>query len=176
MQYESGGANRRSGRKMKLILATLLAAGTIAGSPTGTQPDRASPLLGSWRVDVSRLPVPPEARPKSVTITFSNVGGGKWSTHVDIFGGDGSQRHMASTYTLDGTAAAIEGDTAEADIGAVKIPARNVLVLALGKAGMPASTRVYTVAPNGKNMIETATSIGDDGKPVMRTNYFTRVR
>ena len=83
---------------------------------------------------------------------------------------------MTSTYAPDGSAARIEGDTAEADIGAVKIPAPNVLVLALGKGGMPASTRVYTVAPNGKTMIETATSTGDDGKPVMRTNYFTRVR
>lgn len=161
---------------MKVILATLLAAGTIAGSSAGTQSRLASPLLGSWKVDVSRLPVPPEARPKSVTITFSDVGRGKWSTHVDIYGGDGSQRHMVSSYALDGTAAPIQGDTSEADTGAVRIPTPNVMVLALGKGGGPASTRIYTVGSGANTMIETAVSFGDDGQPVMRTNYFSRVR
>jgi hypothetical protein len=158
---------------MKAVLAMLL---LIGATPGQARASSASPLLGSWAVDVSRLPVPPQARPKSVRITFSDAGGGKWVTRVDIFGGDGSERHMTSTYALDGSAARIDGDTAEADVGAVKIPAPNVLVLALGKGGLPASTRVYTVAPNGKSMIETATSIGGDGKPVMRTNYFTHVR
>jgi hypothetical protein len=50
------------------------------------------------------------------------------------------------------------------------------MVLELGKNGMPASTRVYTVAPDGRTMMETAAYIGSDGKPVMRTNYFNRVR
>ncbi len=136
----------------------------------------ASPLLGSWAVDVSRLPMPPEARPKSVTITFSDAGSGKWTANVDILGGDGSQRHMSSTYALDGTPSAIQGDTAEADVGAIKTPAPNVMVMELARAGVPASTRVYTVAPDGKTMIETAAHLGDDGKPVLRTNYFTRVR
>jgi hypothetical protein len=158
---------------MKAFLAMLLLMGAMPGHARAWA---ASPLLGSWAVDVSRLPVPPQARPKSVRITFSDAGGGKWATRVDVLGGDGSERHMRSIYAPDGSATRIEGDTAEADIGAVEIPAPNVLVLALGKGGMPASTRVYTVAPNGKTMIETATSTGDDGKPVMRTNYFTRVR
>ena len=44
------------------------------------------------------------------------------------------------------------------------------------KGGIPASTRIYTVAPDGKTMIETAGYIGEGGKPVMRTNYFKRIR
>jgi hypothetical protein len=155
---------------------TFLAGGAIASSSASAQAPTASPLLGTWAVDVSRLPIPPEARPKSVTFTFSDVGGGKWMTKVDILGGDGSERHMSSTYTLDGTPAAIQGDTAEADVGAVKLPAPNVMVLELGKNGGPASTRVYTVSPDGKTMIETAAYPGYDGKPSMRTNYFNRVR
>lgn len=82
---------------------------------------------------------------------------------------------MASTYVPDGTPAPIEGDTAEADTSAVKLPAQNVMVLALGKAGSPASTRIYAVAPNGAEMTETAVYFGADGKPIMRTNYFTRI-
>jgi hypothetical protein len=161
---------------MKAFLAILLLAGLAQNGPAVAQTASASPLLGSWTVDIARLPMPPEARPKSVTITFSDAGGGKWTTKVDILGGDGSERHMASTYALDGTPSGIQGDTAEADVGAVKIPEPNVMVLDLAKGGVPASTRVYTVAPDGKTMIETAVHVGEDGKPLLRTNYFRRVR
>jgi hypothetical protein len=161
---------------MKSFLAIPLFAGLIQSGSAIGQTSVASPLLGTWAVDVSRLPMPPEARPKNVTIIFSDAGDGKWRTNVDILGGDGSERHMSSTYTLDGTPSGIQGDLAEADVGAVKIPAPNVMVLELAKGGVPASTRVYTVARDGKTMIETAAHLGDDGKPMLRTNYFRRVR
>lgn len=159
---------------MRVLFAILLVAGLGGAMPALAQTGAPSPLLGSWAVDVSKLPIPPEARPKSVTISYTDVGGGKWRTNVDIIGND-YENHTAGTYTPDGTPYAVEGSP-EADIAAVKLPAPNVMVLALGKGGAPASTRVYTVAPDGKTMIETAAYIGDDGKPVMRTNYFTRVR
>lgn len=161
---------------MKTVLAMLLFAGVVQNAPAFAQSTTASPLLGSWAVDVSRLPIPPEARPKSVTITFGDAGSGRVRANVDIAGGDGSQRHMVATYTPDGSATPIQGDTAEADTAAIKIPISNVLVLGLAKGGIPASTRVYTVAPDGNTMIETASSTGSDGKPVIRTNYFTRIR
>lgn len=162
---------------MKAIWAALVLAGGLQAMPVLAQasPPSPSPLLGSWAVDLARLPIPPEARPKSVTITYSDAGGGKWKTNVDILGNDGSASHAVSTYALDGTPTPVTGSP-EADIAAVKTPAPNVLVLALGKGGIPASTRIYTVAPDGRTMIETAVYFGDDGKPVMRTNYFTRVR
>jgi hypothetical protein len=150
---------------MKGFIAFLLAASFSWGETALAQVHRASPLLGSWAVDVSRL-----------TITFSDAGGGKWTAKVDILGGDGSERHMTSTYALDGTPAGIQGDTTEADVGAVKTPAPNVMVLELAKGGVPASTRVYTVAPDGKTMIETAAYAGPDGKPFLRTNYFNRIK
>ena len=160
---------------MRSFFGILLFAAAIQAAPAMAQTS-ASPLLGTWAVDVRRLPMPPEARPKSVTFTFRDAGAGKWTTNVDIIGGDGSERHMASTYVPDGTASPIEGDKLEADTGAVKIPVPNVMVLELAKGGAPASTRVYTVAADGNTMIETAAYVGGDGKPLMRTNYFTRVR
>jgi hypothetical protein len=160
---------------MRSFFAILLFAAAIQTAPATAQTS-ASPLFGTWAVDVSRLPMPPEARPKSVTFTFRDAGAGKWTTNVDIVGGDGSERHMATTYAPDGTSSPIEGDKLEADTAAVKIPVPNVMVLELAKGGAPASTRVYTVAADGKTMIETAAYVGGDGKPVMRTNYFNRVR
>lgn len=83
---------------------------------------------------------------------------------------------MAGTNALDGTPSSITGDLAEADSVAAKLPAPNVMVMQLAKGGIPASTRVYTVAADGKTMIETAAYVGPDGKPLLRTNYFRRVR
>jgi hypothetical protein len=120
--------------------------------------------------------MPPDARPKRVTFTFSDAGAGKWMTKVDIFGGDGSERHMVATNPVDGTPTAITGDQMEADSVAAKLPAPNVMVMQLARAGVPASTRVYTVAPDGQTMIETAAYVGSDGKPLLRTNYFNRIK
>jgi len=161
---------------MKVLFAILLLiAVLIQNAPALAKPSNASPLIGSWAVDVSRLPIPPEARPKRVTITFGDAGNGKWKTQVDIVDGGGTKSHAEATAALDGTAAPVK-DSPEADVTAVKMPAPNVLVMQLGKGGMPASTRVYTVAADGKSMIEIAAFFGDGGVPVMRTNYFTRVR
>jgi len=153
---------------MLLALAAVTAASHAVVPP--------SPLFGTWAVDVTRLPMPPEARPKSVTFTFSDAGAGKWTTHVDIYGGDGSERHMVATNGLDGTPGPITGDQTEADTVAAKLPAPNVMVMQLAKSGISASTRVYTVAPDGTTMIETAAYFGPDGKPLLRTNYFSRIK
>ena len=83
---------------------------------------------------------------------------------------------MVATNALDGTPGAITGDQMEADTVAAKLPAPNVMVMQLAKGGVPASTRVYVVAPDGKTMIETAAYVGPDGKPLLRTNYFNRIK
>lgn len=164
---------------MKALFAVLLAAGAIQSAAAVAQSPAAkasapSPLLGTWAVDVSRLPMPPEARPKSVTIAFSDAGGEKWKIDVNIVNTAGPTINAYGTYPLDGTAVPSQGSTIEADTGAVRMPAPNVLVMGLGKGSMPASTRIYTVSADGKSMIETA--VNHNGVPVMRTNYFTRVR
>lgn len=173
---------------MKKTVLMIVAVGLISVglSPVAAQAEppktaqasqhKASPLLGTWSLDLSQMPVPADQRPKSVTITFADVGGGKWSTRVIITGQDGNVREMNSAYMRGGAAVAIEGDRMEADIAAVATPAPNVMVLALGKDGHPASTRIYTVSRDGKKMTEEAVSWGDGGTPVIRTNQFMRVK
>lgn len=160
-----------------LVLLVVVPASAFAVEPrasTLASPSAASPLIGSWAVDVSRLPIPPEARPKKVTITFGDAGEGAWRTDVDIVDAGGAESHAISTATLDGKPTPVSG-SGEADIVAVKMPVPNVLVLALGKGGDPASTRIYAVAADGKTMIETAVYFGNNGLPVTRTNYFTHI-
>jgi hypothetical protein len=160
---------------MKTLAAILLAVGLTQSAhalqPSSTQ----SPLIGRWSVDTSRLPVPPDARPKSVTITFDDAGNGKWTIHVDIVDAGGTERHSMGTPALDGSATPVSGSD-EADTVAVKSPVPNVLVMALAKNHMPASTRVYSVVADGASMVETAAYFDHDGLAVMRTNYFTRIR
>jgi hypothetical protein len=153
----------------------LLVAGLLQAAPVLAQEPAASPLLGKWAVDVSKLPIPPEARPKSVTFTYTDIGNGTWTTKVDIVTADGSASHGVATYKLDGTLAPVVGSP-EADTTAVMMPATNVLVMALSNHGHPGSTRVYTVAADGKTQTESVVYFGPDGKPVTRTNYFTRIR
>jgi hypothetical protein len=160
---------------MKRFVPLLLVVAAPAVAAPADLP-AASPLKGSWAVDIARLPIPPEARPKSVTITFADAGAGKWSMAVEIVNnGGGAPIHMASTWAPDGTpVSGLVGP--EADTIAVKMPTPGVMVAGLSKGSVPVSTRVYAVAPDGQSMVETASYFTADGKPLLRTNYFTRIK
>ena len=161
--------------KAKAFAAILLVAGFIEAAPALARSPADSPLLGSWAVDISRLPIPPAVRPKSVTITFSDADGARWTTDVEIVDASGAASHAVSSAALDGTAAPVK-HSIEADTVALMLPAPNVLVMDLVKKGIPASTRVYTVAADGKTLTETVAYAGGNGLSMMRTNYFTRVQ
>lgn len=160
---------------MKAFAVVLLLAGLPPAVPVVAQSPPGSPLLGTWAVDVARLPMPAAARPRSVTFVFSDAGGNKLATKVDIVDASGNAIHAASIASLDGTPAPIS-QSPEADTVALKLPAANVLVMDLVKNGVPASTRVYVVAADGRTLTETASYAGGNGLPMMRTNHLTRVR
>jgi len=157
---------------MKTLLSFTLASALLVSlsAHAASQPD---PLAGRWSLDTSRMPIPAEARPKRVTITFGEAGTNRLSMDVAIVYADGAEVHSRGTASLDGTPIAVEGSP-EADSAAMKRPEPRVLVLGLSKRGVPASTRVYTVAPDGKSMTETMSALGPDGRPTLRTNYFTK--
>lgn len=161
---------------MKTALALLLVFLSITPAAASTPMPRANSLLiGTWSVDVDRLPVPPAARPKRVTITFREAATDRRTMVVSIVDAGGKETTAEATYTLDGSATPISGSP-EADTGAMKAPEPDVLILALTKGGIGASTRIYAAAPNGQDMVETAVYFSKDGSPIMRTNYFSRVK
>ena len=159
---------------MKVIMLGLLVAVLINGIPAQAGSPDNSKLIGKWTVDTSRLPIPPEARPRSVTITFENSKDGRWTTRVEVIDAGGAASHAEGSSALDGTPEPVTGNL-EADVAAATMPVPNVLIVQLVRHGIPASTRVYALAADGKSMIETSAFFDKDGKPVMRTNYFTRV-
>jgi|SRR5579859_1278860 len=157
-------------------LAFSLIVATAPASPTDAMPVHAtaSALLGSWSLDIARLPMAPEQRPKSVRFSFANAGAGKWTVHVDIVYAPGQEAHSVSTAALDGTSAVIE-NSPEADHVQLKQPAPNVLVMALHKDGVLVSTRIYSVMPDGRSLVETAVYPGQNGLAVMKSAYFGRI-
>lgn len=134
-----------------------------------------SAWTGRWAADVSRLPIPAEARPRSVTITFAEADAGRLATRVEVVSPDNTVMYSESVAELNGTPVAAKGNL-EADTVAVAMPAPGVLIMQLSLGGMPGSTRIYTLSDDRTSMVETAANFGNDGRPFMRTNYFTRVK
>lgn len=160
---------------MKRFIFPLMLASAIAVTAAAAQSQAPSPLLGTWELDVARMPFPPEKRPKAVTITYSDAGQGKWRTTLEVDGGDGSPIRAEGTYPLDGTAAPSQGYPG-VDMVATRIPAPNVMVAAFYKEHMPRTTRTYVVTLDGKTMTETVVWLNLNGKPEITTSYFNRVR
>lgn len=157
------------------VLAGLAATLLALSFQVTAQADRPSPLFGQWSVDVSRLPIPPQARPKSVTITFARAEAGALSTRVEVIDPTGGRIFAEGTAMPDGKAAAVKGNL-EADVAATSMPSPGVLVMQLSRGGVPASTRIYAVSEDGQSMVETVAYFDQDGKPALRANYFSRIR
>ncbi len=152
----------------------------MAGVPAvaGPQDSAASrfPFLGTWELDLSRMPANYGPPPRRVLYTFEDAGDGQWRTTVDITAPDGSVRHMAVRYARDGSASAGEGDQSEADSAAINQPAPNVLVMSLAKNKMLGSVRVYAISSDGKEMTESAAAADARGAPFVRNFHFRRLR
>ena len=157
---------------MKQRLIALLAALLLA-APTFATPASTSPLAGRWILDVDTLPMPPEMRPKRVTLDFHAEPDGKWTTRVDIVVRNDEKMFAESTLPLDGTPGRATG-TYWVDVIAAKMPAPNVLVMQFVYEKIPRSTRVYSVDADGKVLTETETYFKEDGTPMMRTAFFSR--
>jgi hypothetical protein len=160
---------------MKPIAATLLLVVAIAQSVWAADANPQTPLIGSWSVDTSRLPMAPAARPKSVTITFSESGSDRLMTKVEVVDPAGNRLEAEGVTLLDGTPTPVKSNF-EADISATIMPRPDMLIMQLGKNGIPASTRIYAVQPDSASMIETVAYFDPAGRPVLRNNYFSRVR
>ena len=159
---------------MKTMIAAILAVAVLQAAPASAKPPAASPLVGRWAIDVAKLPMPLEARPRSVILDFQDAGDGKWATHVEILDQNGGKMHAEATLPLDGTPGKISGNY-WADVSAMKMPAPNVLVMQLAVQGNPASTRVYSVSEDGNTLTETKAFFSKEGSPILQTILFNRV-
>lgn len=82
-------ALRGSSMKTIAIALTLVAAASFQSAPA-VESKTGSPLIGAWTVDTSRLPMAPEARPRGVTITFSEAGAERLRMRVEVIDAAGT--------------------------------------------------------------------------------------
>lgn len=156
--------------KKSLAMIALVMASAPAMSAAAPQPAQqpaSSPFFGQWKLETASMPASRDAAPASVTAEFADDGAGIWNTTYVITAKDGSARRMTSRERLDGKAVPIAGDQTVADSVAMTTPSPGILVMGLTKGGSLASVRVYTVSADGSEMIENATFVGDDGKPMV---------
>lgn len=144
---------------------------TVQAGAAADAPVAASPLAGRWSLDVARIPQ--EERPAAVTIAFEPAAGGRWHTVVTIEAPGGALLKAESTAALDGVAVPVSGSMNFIDSVSLRQPEANTLVMTLGKDGQRVSTRVYTVAKNGKSMTETIVWAAE-GMPDIVTTTFNR--
>src|SRR5437763_6490242 len=153
---------------LALLVILLSSAGAaLAGAPVR------SPLVGHWVLQVNKLTMPPEVRPKSVDLEFGEAADGECISRVRIVDQAGHELHSESTLSLDGTPGMASG-TYWVDVIAATMPAPGVLVTQFAWQGQPASTRIYTVGEDGKTLTETEAFFREDGTPAMRIAYFSR--
>lgn len=171
------------GQMMMLIAIPLAAAGlliTATNAPErGEAPGLAaataaatSQLTGRWSLDVEKIPA--NERPRAVTLAFAPSAGGRWHTVVTVETPDGAIQTAESIASLDGVTAPVTGSMAGIDSVSMRQPDANTLVMTLGKGGQRVSTRVYTVAMNGKTMTETIVW-AVEGMPQIVTTTFNRI-
>ena len=159
-------------------LALALAARNVTPETAGTAqaataaPLRGTPLTGRWSLDVAKIPE--EERPRAVTIAFSPAPEGRWHTVVTIERPDGALQKAESTAALDGVAVPVTGSMGGIDSVSLRQPEAGTLVMTLGKDGKRVSTRVYTVAGDGRTMTETIVWAAE-GMPDIVTTTFNRI-
>ncbi|WP_313538569.1 hypothetical protein [Sphingomonas sp.] len=168
-------ASLRSTLRCSAIVLFLMAGVPAVAAPADSASSR-SPFLGTWELDLSRMPANYGPPPRRVLYTFEDAGNGQWRTTIDITAPDGSVRHMAVRYARDGSASAGEGDLSEADGAAINQPASNVLVMSLTKNKVLGSVRVYAISSDGKEMTESAAAADAGGAPFVRNFHFRRLR
>ena len=179
----NSGRTWSKGTLFMLFALPLAAAGLIVTAASSLHPaatasaaaagvSSQSPLVGTWSLDVSRIPE--DERPQRVTIRFGISPDQKWTTHVEIIAPDGSVMQADSTAAPDGVAVPGTGNMPNIDSVSLRQPAPNTLVMTLGKNGAPVSTRVYTVAKDRKSMTETIIWAGG-GIPKLETTTFNRI-
>ena len=93
---------------------------------------------------------------------------------VTIEAPNGALQQAESTAALDGVAVPVSGSMGFINAVSLRQPEANTLVMTLGKDGKRVSTRVYTVADDGKSMTETIVWAAE-GMPDIVTTTFNRI-
>jgi hypothetical protein len=144
-----------------------LAAMTVSASAAPS-----AKFIGTWALDLSGMPADP-APPKSVTLTTTDVGGGKWKSSIATVAADGTKSANEVTYAVDGTPSAMTGDE-NIDSASFTSPDPNTLVIKETKDGKLVTTVTTKLSADGNTQNETTVSVDADGKATTTTGVWHR--
>jgi hypothetical protein len=134
--------------------------------------------LGTWELDVAKSERPvyasaTPAPPKSVTYTFKDVGGGKWSYQQVVVLSDGKKvEPAAGTFTTDGSPSPVSDP--QFDSVTVTYPDSHTEVVTFFKAGKILAKQTTKLSADGKQRSSSVESTDKDGKPVHTTQIWNK--
>jgi hypothetical protein len=155
-----------------LAVASLWLASAQAATPNPQ-------VLGIWELDISKSERPPGdpsgPPPKSITRTFKDVGGGKWTHQIVVELADGKKMEQPITTfnTADGATTTISGDS-QADSMTITYRDSSTAIATFLKNGKPVEKQVDKLSADGKQLLEEVQTTDKDGKPVHYTAVWNK--
>jgi hypothetical protein len=156
---------------MRVLLIAIAACLGAATPAPAAQAAGGSLLLGTWHVDVTKLPVPEP--PKGVTLTLAQVAQDAVKMTIDVTNTDGTIIHSESTFKTDGSASPVQGSL-DVDTVSVTLPNQRTLIMGTGMKGHSSNTRVFALSDDSRQMTENIVSHDANGVPHSRANIWTR--
>jgi|SRR5688500_14435488 hypothetical protein len=150
--------SHRLGSSIALAIVALVASAVAFAA-------RPHELVGTWVVDVSQIEQPHP--PKSVTMTLAESDAGSFKMSIDIETPDGQIMHSGGVFKPDGIAIRVQGSM-DVDVVSMTMPNSRTLVMGGGFGGKPTTSRVWTLADDGREMVEIAIRHLPDGTPYVR--------
>jgi hypothetical protein len=165
--------------KLKFIAATL---GVVSG-PWLALAQAAEPnpqFLGTWGVDFSKSSpnplAPPGPPPRSVTLTFKDIGGHRWWFQRITVTADGKTiPSPPMTWNTDGTPFPRSGgDDPAVDSATVTYPDAKTEIFTEFKGGKPVMKRTAKLSADGRQLTVAADLTDKDGKQYHYTTIMNK--
>ena len=128
---------------------SLAAAFCVPGAAWST--DAASPIVGSWVLNIAKSTFDPPPPLKSQTLTISAARGGGVHQVIEYQEADGPPIHMEFTSKFDGKEVAVTGN-GEADAVVATLPQPDTFKFVFKKSGKRVAVAQFKISWNGKNL------------------------
>lgn len=145
-------------RAMALALSLALFAAGCGGARASTAEAPASPLTGTWKIDLSKSTIPPAMKPKEMTITLT-VEGNSVRVREESVEANGRPLTVTAEGYFDGKDYPVSGHPTVDSASFTLLDSRSMETLAK-KAGRLIFKETIIVAEDGKSLTDTL-SAGD---------------
>jgi hypothetical protein len=148
---------------------TTTALACLAGVFATTLPQpgfsQSNPLIGTWKINLTKSKFSPGPAPKSSTLIFEAVGQGFRATNENTNAQDNTTKSVFGPYSYDGKSYPITG-VPSYDASSYKIVNDTTVELTRTKAGKVVQTGTRVLSGDGKTVTFTMTGVNANGQQV----------